>query len=174
MTQAQAIEADTTNSTHVLKKHKVESAAAAPASSFRVFFLNQNATVPKRSSSGAAGYDLCASEDTVIAPRSGGVVSTGLVIQVPSGTYGRVAPRSGLAVKNSIDTMAGVIDEDYRGEVKVALFNHGDKEFEIKAGNRIAQLVLERIVTPEIEVVSSLESLDSSERGQGGFGSTGI
>ena len=83
---------------------------------------------------------------------------------------GRIAPRSGLAVKHSIDTGAGVIDSDYRGQVKVLLFNHSEVDFEIKEGDRVAQLVLERIYTPEVLVV---EELKESIRGAGGFGSTG-
>lgn len=83
---------------------------------------------------------------------------------------GRVAPRSGLAVKHFIDTGAGVIDSDYRGQVKVLLFNHSEVDFGIKEGDRIAQLVIERICTPEVVVV---EELEESVRGVGGFGSTG-
>lgn len=83
---------------------------------------------------------------------------------------GRIAPRSGLASKHFIDTGAGVIDADYRGQVKVLLFNHADADYEVKEGDRIAQLVLERIVTPEVEEVKELEE---SVRGAGGFGSTG-
>jgi len=83
---------------------------------------------------------------------------------------GRVAPRSGLASKHSIDVGAGVIDADYRGPLKVLLFNFSDTEFKITQHERIAQLVLERIVTPDVAVV---EELSSTERGAGGFGSTG-
>lgn len=83
---------------------------------------------------------------------------------------GRIAPRSGLASKHSISTGAGVIDADYRGPVKVLLFNHGEVDYEIKEGDRIAQLVLERIYTPEVQEV---EELDETVRGAGGFGSTG-
>ena len=83
----------------------------------------------------------------------------------------RVAPRSGLAWKKSIDTGAGVIDEDYRGIVRVILFNHSDTDFEIKRGDRIAQLILERILTPE---VVETEELSETVRGAGGFGSTGV
>lgn len=86
-------------------------------------------------------------------------------------TDGRIAPRSGLAAKNSIDVGAGVIDADYRGPVKVLLFNHGETGFEVKEGDRVAQLVLERIYTPEVEEV---EELEESVRGAGGFGSTGV
>lgn len=88
----------------------------------------------------------------------------------PEGTYGRIAPRSGLASKHFIDTGAGVIDADYRGEVKVLLFNHSDVDYEVKKGDRVAQLVLERIYTPE---VMEVENLEESVRGAGGFGSTG-
>lgn len=83
---------------------------------------------------------------------------------------GRIAPRSGLASKHFIDTGAGVIDADYRGPVKVLLFNHADADYEIKEGDRVAQLVLERIVTPDVVEV---EELEESVRGVGGFGSTG-
>lgn len=83
---------------------------------------------------------------------------------------GRIAPRSGLASKHMIDTGAGVIDADYRGQVKVLLFNHAEKDFEVKEGDRVAQLVLERIYTPEVLEVQKLEE---SVRGDGGFGSTG-
>ena len=85
-------------------------------------------------------------------------------------TDGRIAPRSGLASKHFIDTGAGVIDADYRGQVKVLLFNHNEADFEIKEGDRVAQLVLERIATPEVVEV---EELAESVRGAGGFGSTG-
>lgn len=89
---------------------------------------------------------------------------------MPEGTYGRVAPRSGLAWKNFIDVGAGVIDQDYRGNVGVILFNHSDTPFEIKKGDRIAQLILERIVHP---VVVEADTLSDTDRGAGGFGSTG-
>lgn len=89
--------------------------------------------------------------------------------QVPS-VY-NVAPRSGLAWKHSIDVGAGVIDADYRGPVGVILFNHSDTDFEVKPGDRIAQLIIEKIITPE---VLEVDDLDSTVRGEGGFGSTGV
>lgn len=98
------------------------------------------------------------------------MVDTDISIAVPAGTYGRVAPRSGLASKHSIDTGAGVIDADYRGPVKVLLFNLSDVDFKIAVGERIAQLIIERILTPEVMVVAELEE---TVRGAGGFGSTG-
>ncbi|KAI3618413.1 hypothetical protein CBS9595_002776 [Malassezia furfur] len=101
------------------------------------------AKIPTRGSSQAAGYDLYAAEDTVI-PKSGrAVVQTGISVAIPEGHYGRVAPRSGL----------GVVDADYRGLLGVVLFNFGDEDFQFHAGDRIAQLVLEKISTPDIEEV---------------------
>lgn len=92
------------------------------------------------------------------------------VLMILRFTDGRVAPRSGLAAKHSIDVGAGVIDADYRGEVKVILFNLSDTDFAVKEGDRIAQLIIERIYTPDVVVV---EKLEESVRGAGGFGSTG-
>ena len=94
--------------------------------------LNPAAILPKKGSSGAAGYDVCSIEDVIIPGRGKGKVSTGLSWMCPSNTYGRIAPRSGLTWKNSINVGAGVIDEDYRGEVCVILFNHGDEDFIVK------------------------------------------
>ena len=90
--------------------------------------------------SGSAGYNLHSSEETVIAPHSRQLVATGIAITVPAGTYRRIAPRSGMSVKHCIDIGAGVIDEDYTGEVKVLLINHFDKDYQIRTGDRIAQL----------------------------------
>jgi dUTP pyrophosphatase len=98
------------------------------------------------------------------------IVGTGITVVLPPGVYGRVAPRSGLAAKHCINVGAGVIDPDYTGEIKVILFNHGLKDFEIKKGDRIAQLILERCETPPIEEISIVED---TERGSDGFGSTG-
>jgi len=132
--------------------------------------LHENVHLPTRGSDGAVGYDLYSDEDIVIDSSRRAVVGTGVAIVLPVGTYGRVAPRSGLAVKHGINVGAGVIDPDYRGEVKVLLFNHGDTAFTVKKGDRIAQLVLERCETPDVQVV---DTLDDTTRGTGGFGSTG-
>tara|TARA_B100000767_G_scaffold79750_1_gene76429 strand:+ start:8227 stop:8652 length:426 start_codon:yes stop_codon:yes gene_type:complete len=130
-----------------------------------------DAIIPNRGSDGAVGYDLYSSEDAVVPCQAGrALVSTGITVVLPPGVYGRVAPRSGLAAKHCINVGAGVIDPDYTGEVKVILFNHGLKDFEIKKGDRIAQLVLERCETPPIEEINIIED---TERGSGGFGSTG-
>lgn len=134
--------------------------------------LHQAAVMPRRANSTDAGYDLSSIESLVIPPQSMALVSTGLAIAVPSGTYGRVAPRSGLAVKHSISVGAGVVDAGYRGEVKVVLFNHHkDCDFVVNPGDRIAQLVLECIQTPE---VMECDDLDETERGGDGFGSSGV
>lgn len=106
----------------------------------------------------------------MIAPQDKAIVKTDIQIAVPSGCYGRVAPRSGLAAKHFIDVGAGVIDEDYRGNVGVVLFNFGKESFEVKKGDRVAQLICERIVYPDLE---ELKVLDDTDRGAGGFGSTG-
>ncbi|NWX37819.1 DUT protein, partial [Notiomystis cincta] len=132
--------------------------------------LSENAFAPSRGSARAAGYDLYSAYDCVIPPMEKAVVKTDIQIALPSGCYGRVAPRSGLAAKHFIDVGAGVIDEDYRGNVGVVLFNFGKETFEVKKGDRIAQLICERIYYPELEEV---ETLDDTERGEGGFGSTG-
>ncbi|EEH42962.2 deoxyuridine 5'-triphosphate nucleotidohydrolase [Paracoccidioides brasiliensis Pb18] len=132
--------------------------------------LVSTARAPTRGSAFAAGYDLYCAAPTVIPAKGKGLVDTGLAIAVPEGTYGRIAPRSGLASKHFIDTGAGVIDADYRGEVKVLLFNFSDADFTVNEGDRIAQLVLERIYNPE---VLEVEELEESVRGVGGFGSTG-
>lgn len=132
--------------------------------------LSDNAQLPTRGSTKAAGYDLYSTEGLVILPGRRAVVPTGISICLPDGCYGRIAPRSGLAVKHGIQVGAGVVDADYTGELKVVLFNHDTQPYVIKSGYRIAQLVLEQIVTPEVEEVFSVEETD---RGDGGFGSTG-
>ena len=138
--------------------------------SLRIKKLTYDAIIPTRGSGGAVGYDLYSTDEVVIPPTHRALIGTGVAIVLPPDVYGRVAPRSGLAVKHGIQVGAGVVDPDYTGEVKVVLFNHGDKDFEVKRGERIAQLVLERCETPDVEEIGLLEE---TERGAGGFGSTG-
>jgi len=146
-------------------------AAQAEAPCMRVKRTRPTASMPARGSSAAAGFDLAAAEAYVVKAGGKAIVMTGLSIAIPSGTYARVAPRSGLAAKKMIQVGAGVVDYDYRGEVGVVLFNHGAEDFEIAVGDRVAQLVLEKVAMgPAIEV----ETLDETERGAGGFGSTGV
>lgn len=132
---------------------------------------SSSAKTPTKGSLAAAGYDIYASQPTVIPARGQGLVPTDVSFTVPEGTYGRIAPRSGLAVKHGIQTGAGVVDRDYTGEVKVVLFNHSDRDFQVNQGDRVAQLILERIVDDAKVVV--VESLEETARGHGGFGSTG-
>jgi dUTP pyrophosphatase len=133
--------------------------------------LSDDAIIPTKGSKYAAGYDLYSAVDTIVPSQGKTLIKTDIAIAVPSGHYGRVAPRSGLAHKHFIDVGAGVIDEDYRGNVGVILFNHNNVEFKVNKGDRIAQLILEKISVPDIEEVTELPDTD---RGDGGFGSTGI
>ena len=132
--------------------------------------LGADAALPVYASRGAAGADLRASEAVVIAPGRWAAVPTGLRLQIPPGHVGLVWPRSGLAVGHGIDTLAGVIDSDYRGELRVVLANHGEERFAIAAGDRIAQLLVQRVERARFEAVPGL---DASGRGEAGFGSTG-
>jgi len=134
-----------------------------------VKLLTENARVPAIQSKGAAGYDIYSDQKLLLFPSERKLVSTGISLNIPNSYYGRIAPRSSLAVKG-IDVGAGVVDSDYRGEVKVLLINNSKDMFEIKHGDRIAQLILEKIAHCEIQVV---DNLDETERGEGGFGSTG-
>ncbi|KAH6638472.1 dUTPase-like protein, partial [Boeremia exigua] len=136
----------------------------------QVLLLSEHARAPTKGSVYAAGHDLYAAKDVVIKARGRAIVATDISVSVPVGTYGRIAPRSGLAAKHGIDTLAGVIDADYRGPVGVILANLSDVDFEVKVGDRVAQLIVEKIAMPEVVVVSKL---DESVRGAGGFGSTG-
>ncbi|KAL1743573.1 dUTPase-like protein [Schizophyllum fasciatum] len=142
----------------------------APVANLLIKRHSDKARLPTRGSPLAAGYDMYSAEQTVVPARGKALVDTGISLAVPAGTYGRVAPRSGLASKFMIDTGAGVIDADYRGKVFVLLFNYSDKDFQIEEGDRVAQLILERIVNPD---VMEVEDLDETLRGAGGFGSTG-
>ena len=138
----------------------------------RIQKLAPGAIIPRRANDTDAGYDISSIVSVVIPPHSTGIVSTGLALAVPKGTYGRIAPRSGLAANHSISVGAGVVDQGYRGEVKVVLFNHDkEKPFVVNPGDRIAQLILECIQIPEILVCDTLEE---TERGVGGFGSSGV
>jgi len=137
----------------------------------RVKKLSPTASLPVRGSPLSAGLDLASAENKVVPSKGKAVVKTDLSIACPPGTYARIAPRSGLAVKKFIDTGAGVVDADYRGNVGVVLFNFGEDDFEVKVGDRIAQLILESVCMANAVEVDDLEE---TERGEGGFGSTGV
>lgn len=136
--------------------------------------LSALATVPRRGSSGAAGLDLFSARECTVPAHGKLLVDTDIAIELPAGTYGRVAPRSGLANKHFLDVGAGVVDADYRGSVGVVLFNHSDTDFHIRVGDRIAQLIVERIMLPDIHVVDVDQELSATERGSAGYGSTGV
>jgi dUTP pyrophosphatase len=125
---------------------------------------------PEYASAGAAGADLRSCAALEIPPGGRAAVPTGLFLEIPPGCVGLVWPRSGLAVRHGIDTLAGVIDSDYRGEVKVVLVNHGEEPFAIAAGDRIAQILIQRVERATFERVAELAT---TERSEGGFGSTG-
>lgn len=120
-------------------------ATELPPPPLQVKFLSDTAKAPSRSSAFAAGYDLYASKAATVPAWGKVLVDTDISIALPAGTYGRVAPRSGLAIKHSIHTGAGVIDADYRGPLKVLLFNLSGTEFGVEAGDRVAQLIVERV-----------------------------
>jgi dUTP pyrophosphatase len=132
--------------------------------------LDPRATLPSRGSALAAGLDICSIEDVTIEPKQRALVSTGLAVAIPEGYYGRVAPRSGLATKNGLDVLAGVIDADYRGEIRCLLHNTGDESIPLPARSKICQLIIEKIITP---AAVWADEISETDRGSGGFGSTG-
>jgi len=134
--------------------------------------LNQNAQIPAYQTKEAAGFDLHSIEDTIINPGERKLIGTGLAFEIERGYEVQIRPRSGLAFKHGITVLnsPGTIDSDYRGEIKVLLINLGSEPFEIKCGERIAQAVVAPVIQAEIEEV---ENLSDTERGSGGFGSTG-
>src|SRR5918912_2856249 len=107
--------------------------------------LHADACLPTRGSSESAGLDLYAVERVTLGAGERAAVRTGLAVAIPRGFYGRVAPRSGLAVRHGLDTMSGVIDSDYRGEILCVLIKHGDQSVDIEAGSRIAHLIIEAL-----------------------------
>ena len=136
--------------------------------------LGTEIPLPKQMSAHAAGLDLCAVIEApiVMAPGTRALIPCGFAMAVPPGYEAQVRPRSGLAAKHGITLLnsPGTIDADYRGEVKVLLINHGHEPFEVKAGERVAQLVIAAVPAVRLEVVTQLAATD---RGSGGFGSTG-
>ncbi|KAB5569881.1 hypothetical protein DKX38_003674 [Salix brachista] len=175
--------------------------AGGCGNSFRVKRLSENAVLPSRGSPISAGCDLSSVSPAKVPARGKALIPTDLSIAIPEGTYARIgksqpsyfnviyarfayglilflklglvdlAPRSGLTWKHSIDVGGGVIDADYRGPVGVILFNHSDVDFEVKVGDRIAQIIIQKIMTPN---AMEVEDLDATVRGAGGFGSTGV
>jgi len=133
--------------------------------------LSENATIPTQGTNFAAGYDLYAAEDAVVVCGTRKLIKTNISMEITPGYYGRIAPRSGLAYKNGIDVLAGVIDSDYRGDIGVILYNtDANIDFNVKKGDRIAQIIFEACY---IATLNNVENLDNTLRQAGGFGSTG-
>lgn len=133
--------------------------------------LSENATIPTQGTSFAAGYDLYAAEDAVVVCGTRKLIKTNISMEITPGYYGRIAPRSGLAYKNGIDVLAGVIDSDYRGDIGVILYNTDKNiDFTVKKGDRIAQIIFEACYTATL---NNVDNLDNTLRQSGGFGSTG-
>ena len=134
--------------------------------------LNREAIIPAYQTSLAAGFDLHSIQDCVIKPMERKLIKTGLAFEIEEGYEVQIRPRSGLAFKYGVSVLnsPGTIDADYRGEIMVLLINLGNEEFEIKKGDRIAQAVVAPVIQAEFEEV---DKLSDTERGKGGFGSTG-
>ena len=134
--------------------------------------LNEEAIIPEFKTVGSAGMDITSIEDVTLNPGQFKIVKTGLACAIEEGYEVQVRPRSGMACKHGITVIntPGTIDSDYRGEIGVGLINLSAGQFDINKGDRIAQLVVNKIEQPEIEIV---DELDETERGAGGFGSTG-
>ncbi|MEJ6595349.1 dUTP diphosphatase [Parasphingorhabdus sp.] len=129
--------------------------------------------LPSYETAGSAGMDVRAAEELVIAPRKRGLIGTGFAFAIPEGYEIQVRPRSGLALKKgvSIPNTPGTIDSDYRGELKIILINHGEEDFVIQRGDRIAQIVVAPV---QRGILNEVADLDETQRGSGGFGSTGV
>jgi dUTP pyrophosphatase len=125
----------------------------------------------KQAKPGDAGYDICTNETRTVPPFSSAAFSTGLRVAIPPGYVGKVVSRSGLSFKHNIEVGAGVIDSGYRGEIRINLHNHGNGPVTFNAGDRIAQLLILKHESPEFNLV---EELDETERGENGFGHTGV
>lgn len=134
--------------------------------------IHPDAKIPAYAYEGDAGMDLFSVEDTRIAPGEKALVATGLKVAIPAGHGGFIWDKSGIATKHHMKTIAGVVDSNYRGELKVALTNLGTQPYEVKSGEKVAQLVIKPIAIPEIEEVEEIEANDI--RGEKGFGSSGM
>jgi len=146
-------------------------AMADEVGALEIQLLSDKGTLPSKANRFDAGFDLYASENVLIHPRERLLISTDIAMAIPNGHVGLIWPRSGLAVKKGVDVFAGVIDSGYRGEVKVCLYNSDSEVLEVKEGDRIAQLLIQKA---ENYFIKKVESLDDSERGNKGFGSSGI
>ena len=135
----------------------------------QVVKITDKATLPSKAYRNSAGHDLYSAYDYKIPAQGKEKIMTDIRVKVPEGTYGRIAPRSGPAMQNHISIGAGVVDEDYTGNLSILVFNLSNSEFDIKAGDSVAQLICEKIALPTLIEVTSLTQ---TERGERGFGSS--
>jgi dUTP pyrophosphatase len=133
--------------------------------------LSEDAKLPAYANIGDAGMDIFSNECLIIGPKHRAAVRTGLVFEIPKGCVGLVWDKSGVAFKSGIKTMAGVIDSGYRGELKVVLINLSSDDFKIDKGQKIAQMLIQKIERPNINLV---EEVTNTKRGEKGFGSSGL
>ena len=144
-----------------------------PPDDLKIIKIDKEATPPQRASEKAVGYDLYSLQSYTIPPNNVGLIDTGIAAKFPTGTYGRIASRSGLALRHNLTVLGGVIDPDYTGAIKVLLYNFGTKPFTVNKSDRIAQLILERYQTSPITELST-KDLPNTTRSNNGFGSTGL
>lgn len=138
----------------------------------KINLVHEDAKMPYRANEGDAGLDICSIEEKVIQPGETALIGTGIQMELPKGTEAQIRPRSGLALKHSVTVLnsPGTIDEGYRGELKVILINHGKESFTVEKEMRIAQMV----IAPVLQVtLTEASNLTNSDRGEGGFGSSG-
>lgn len=140
----------------------------------KFFKVSENAVVPENAYYGDAGFDLVAAESVTIAPEETVKVRTGIILEIPKGYGGFILPRSGISVnhKISIPNSPGLIDSGYRGQILVALHNYSKEQYEVIEGDRIAQMVISKVLQPKFKQVNE-KQISKSERGIGGFGSSG-
>lgn len=132
--------------------------------------LSKNANIPQKATVGSAGYDLFAAHDALVEPMNRAIISTDIQLAMSKNIMGRIAPRSGLAFFNFIDIGGGIIDSDYRGPIKIILYNFNTQSFHVKRGDKIAQLIFATL--PNTELIE-VKTQNKTKRGGGGFGSTG-
>jgi dUTP pyrophosphatase len=137
---------------------------------FNVQLLTKASKLPTKGTSGSAGWDLYATKDHLIVPGATEVINTGVAVSIPEGWCGLLTHRSSLAFRLDTTASLGVIDSDFRGEIKVKLFNHGTDGLRIKAGDKFAQMV----IVPYCGQMRVVDTLDNTDRGAAGFGSTGV
>lgn len=133
--------------------------------------LDAKSKIPLKANYNDAGFDLFATIDIIIPPKQRKTVNTGIALEMPDNLAGLIWPRSGLSVKNGIDVLAGVVDAGYRGEIKVCLYNTSDESVVINTGDRVAQIIFQEV---PLVLIQTKETLGSSQRGNNGFGSSGI